>query len=87
MTKIKRKIPSKLIEDVPTRETTYNYRLKGLFKKMEQVKTLCGLEACALVLGPGDTKPSIWPSEDIAKDLINKFESFSSSVQSKNRTD
>ncbi|KAK2353583.1 agamous MADS-box protein AGL80 [Trifolium repens] len=54
---------------------------------MEQVKTLCGLEACALVLGPGDTKPSIWPSEDIAKDLINKFESFSSSVQSKNRID
>jgi hypothetical protein len=43
---------------------------------MEQVKTLCGLEACAFVFGPGDTKCSTWPSHDIAKDLINKFESY-----------
>jgi hypothetical protein len=88
MIKMKRKkISSKLILDVPTRKTTYNYRLKGLFAKMDQMKTLCNIEACALALGPGDRKPSIWPSENIAKDLIKKFESLSISVQSKNRTD
>jgi len=39
------------------------------------------------VFGPGDTKPSIWPSPTVAEDLITQFESMSLDVQSKNKTD
>jgi hypothetical protein len=43
---------------------------------MEQVKTLCGFEVCEYVFGIDDIKHSIWPSHDIAKDIINKFKSY-----------
>jgi len=54
---------------------------------MEQVKTLCGVEACAVVFGPGDSRPSVWPSHDVAKKLIQEFGSMPESVQSRNMTD
>ena len=88
MTRIRiKKITSKLIENKTRRKACYKKRLKGLFTKMEQVTILCGIEACAVVFGPGDTKPSIWPSHTVAEDLITKFESMSLDVQSKNKTD
>ena len=88
MTRIrKKKITAKLIENKTRRKACYKRRLKGLFTKMEHVTILCGIEACAVVFGPGDTKPSIWPSPAVAEDLITKFESMSLDVQSKNKTD
>jgi len=83
----KKKITSKLIENNTRRKVCYKKRLKGLFTKMEHVTILCGIEACAVVFGPGDTKPSIWPSPTVAEDLITRFESMSLNVQSKNKTD
>ncbi|XP_058742662.1 uncharacterized protein LOC131615195 [Vicia villosa] len=54
---------------------------------MEQVTTLCDLEACAVVFGPGDTTPLMWPSRAVAETLIHKFESMSEFTRSKNVTD
>jgi len=72
----KRKITSKFIENATQRKICHTNRVKGLFTKMEQVKTLCGIEACAVVFGPGDLRPLVWPSRDVAKKLIQKFESM-----------
>ncbi|KEH35534.1 putative transcription factor MADS-type1 family [Medicago truncatula] len=83
----KRKITSKLIENATQRKIRYMNRVEGLFTKMEQVKTLCGIEACAIVFGPGDSRPSVWPSPHVAKKLIHKFEYMPTSVRSRNMTD
>lgn len=83
----KRKITSKLIENFSQRKLCYKKRLKGLFTKMEQVTTLCDLEACAVVFGPGDTAPLMWPSQGVAETLIHKFESMPELTRFKNVTD
>ncbi|CAK8544164.1 unnamed protein product [Lathyrus sativus] len=83
----KRKITSKLIENFSKRKMCYKTRLKGLFTKMEQVTTLCDVQACAVVFGPGDTTPSMWPSRDAAEKLIHEFDSMPEYVRFKNVTD
>ncbi|CAI8614946.1 unnamed protein product [Vicia faba] len=83
----KRKITSKLIENFSQRKICYKTRLKGLFTKMNQVTTLCDLEACAIVFGPGDRTPVMWPSRDVAERLIHKLESMSECLRFKNVTD
>ncbi|CAL5194336.1 unnamed protein product [Lathyrus oleraceus] len=83
----KRKITSKLIENFSQRKMCYKTRLKGLFTKMEQVTTLCDLQACAVVFGPGDATPSMWPSCDAAEKLIHKFESMPEHARFNNVTD
>ena len=31
-------------------------------KKVSELSTLCGIEACAIVYSPYDAQPEVWPS-------------------------
>lgn len=64
----------KLIENFVARKARYRKIRENLLKKMEDITTLCDVNACAIIYGPGDNVPTVWPSHDIAKELLHKFE-------------
>lgn len=35
--------------------------------------TLCGIKLCVVMYGQGEAHPKVWPSDEEAKELINKF--------------
>ncbi|KHN05998.1 Agamous-like MADS-box protein AGL80 [Glycine soja] len=55
------------------RKTVCKKRKQSLLKKTEELSTLCGIEACAIVYGPNDHRPEIWPSESGVKNVLGKF--------------
>ncbi|KAG4923557.1 hypothetical protein JHK87_049097 [Glycine soja] len=55
------------------RKTVCKKRKQSLLKKTEELSTLCGVEACAIVYGPNDHRPEIWPSESGVKNVLGKF--------------
>lgn len=70
----KRKVTLKLMEDVVSRKACFKKRLSGLLKKMDELRKLCNIDACAIIFGPGDTGPTLWPSPLVARQLLDRFE-------------
>ncbi|XP_047149653.1 agamous-like MADS-box protein AGL90 [Vigna umbellata] len=70
----RKKVTLKLIENFVARKARYRKIRENLLKKVEDVTTLCDVNACAIIYGPGDDVPTVWPSHDIAKELLDKFE-------------
>ncbi|XP_061362485.1 agamous-like MADS-box protein AGL80 [Gastrolobium bilobum] len=69
----KRKITSELIQDYGTRRSVYRKRREGLLKKMKEITTLCGIDACIIIYGPGDDVPMMWPSAEVTKQLLIRY--------------
>ncbi|XP_076947959.1 agamous-like MADS-box protein AGL80 [Bidens hawaiensis] len=45
-----------------------------LIKKMTELKTLCGVDACLVLYEKEDAPPTVWPSNAEAERLIQKFD-------------
>lgn len=63
-----------------TRITTYKKRKACLYKKAEELSTLCGVETCLIVYGPTKatdgviSEPEIWPKDETkVRDVIRKY--------------
>ncbi|KAL2568150.1 hypothetical protein AAZX31_18G052600 [Glycine max] len=69
----RRKTKLTFIANDTERKTSYKKRKKSLLKKTEELSTLCGIEACAIVYGPDDPQPETWPSEAGVKNVLGKF--------------
>ncbi|CAJ1960585.1 unnamed protein product [Sphenostylis stenocarpa] len=69
----RRKVKIAFIENDSARKTTYKKRKKGMLKKVEELSTLCGIDACAIVYGPGDLEPEVWPSRCGVQRVVGKF--------------
>ncbi|CAL0301326.1 unnamed protein product [Lupinus luteus] len=65
------------------RNTTYKKRKNGLIKKMDEITTLCGIEACAIIYNSNEPEPEAWPSHLGAQRVLYKFSRVSQMVQSK----
>ncbi|KAK8650038.1 hypothetical protein V6N13_139689 [Hibiscus sabdariffa] len=66
-----------------TRKATYNKRKKGLVKKMSEVSTLCGVEACVVIYPPAsDSQPEVWPSTATIHYMLSNFNAMSILEQS-----
>ena len=61
------------IENDSSRKTTYKKRKKGVLKKIEELSTLCGIDACAIVYGPDDHEPEVWPSHCGVQRVVGRF--------------
>ncbi|XP_008807941.1 agamous-like MADS-box protein AGL80 [Phoenix dactylifera] len=59
-----------------TRRATLKKRRKGLLKKVQELSILCGVEACAIVYGPNDRVPEVWPTPPEAARVIARFKSM-----------
>ena len=65
------------IKDDATRKITYNKRKKGLMTKLDQITTLCGVEACAIINAPYTPGFEVWPNDDGVVRVVEKFMSMS----------
>lgn len=58
------------------RKASFKKRRLGLMKKVSELTTLCGVYAFAVVHGPDDDHPVIWPSRSAAQQLYRRFQSL-----------
>jgi len=68
-----RKVKLAFIANDCARRASYRRRKKSMLKKIEELSTLCGVEACAIVYSTFDQEPQIWPSESGVKSAVEKF--------------
>ncbi|XP_026398601.1 agamous-like MADS-box protein AGL86 [Papaver somniferum] len=59
----RKKVTLAYIASANARKATFNKRRKGLLKIVRELSTLCGVSACAIVNGPYDPQPEVWPDE------------------------
>lgn len=59
----------------------------GLIKKVDELSTLCGVQACAIVVDPNDPQPEVWPSRLEAQSVIERFRTMPEIEQSRKMLD
>ncbi|MCL7036286.1 hypothetical protein MKW94_004842 [Papaver nudicaule] len=79
----RKKVKLAYITNDTARRATFKKRRKGLIKKVSELSTLCGVNACAIVYGPYDRQPEVWPEPPEAHRVLMRFKSLSEMDQSK----
>ncbi|XP_050379696.1 agamous-like MADS-box protein AGL80 [Argentina anserina] len=79
----RKKVKVAYITNNSARKATFKKRKRGMMKKMDELSTLCGIDACAIVYNPFDSRPEVWPSKSGVEKVLNKFKNMS--VIEKNR--
>nr|XP_027190082.1 agamous-like MADS-box protein AGL80 [Cicer arietinum] len=69
------------------RRETFKKRKNGLIKKVSEISTLCGIEACAIIYDKNNTQVEVWPSESEIKSVLSRFMSFPEMERSKKMLD
>ncbi|KAG6535235.1 agamous-like MADS-box protein AGL80 [Zingiber officinale] len=75
----RKKVKLAWIPNDATRRATFKKRKKGLMKKVSELATLCGVEACLVVYGPhdaADAEPEVWPSPEEAARVATRLRSM-----------
>lgn len=62
------------ISNDAARKVTFRKRKKGLAKKVSELTTLCGIQACAVIFSPYDARPEVWPNSSGAQEVITRFQ-------------
>ncbi|WJX72546.1 hypothetical protein P8452_56414 [Trifolium repens] len=79
----RRKVKLAYIINDSKRRITFNKRKKGLIKKVDEITTLCGIEACAIIFGENNAQPEIWPSPVGVHTVLSRFRGLPETEQSK----
>ncbi|KAB5529092.1 hypothetical protein DKX38_019173 [Salix brachista] len=69
----RKKVKLAYIYNDSARRATYKKRKKGLMKKVSELSTLCGVDACAIVYSPYDSQPEVWPSPPGVQRVLDRF--------------
>ncbi|CAN0928447.1 Agamous-like MADS-box protein AGL86 [Linum grandiflorum] len=84
------KVQHKLIANETARKTTFKKRKFGLWNKLREISTLCGVIACGIIFhdfkGKGKENQSnleAWPSVPETADLLKKMKSLPEKKQNK----
>ena len=83
----RQKIKHELISNESVRKATLKKRKAGLLKKLNELTTLCGVAACAIIFSPYDTQPDVWPSQIEAFHVLEKVKNLPAKTQGKNMMD
>lgn len=75
------------ISNDSTRRTTFKKRESGLIKKIEEITTLCAVEACAIIFSPYNPEPKVWPSPLEAQRVISRFRNMAPPEQNRKMVD
>ncbi|KAF8392750.1 hypothetical protein HHK36_023099 [Tetracentron sinense] len=79
----RKKVKLAYIANDSARRATFKKRRKGLMKKVSELSTLCGVDACAIIYSPYDTEAEVWPSPSEAQRVLARFKSLPEMEQSK----
>ncbi|KAL5077057.1 hypothetical protein RYX36_016041 [Vicia faba] len=69
------------------RRETFRKRKSGIMKKVNEISTLCGIEACAIIYDKNNPQPEIWPSDAGVRNVLYKFRSLPELERSKKMVD
>jgi hypothetical protein len=81
----RKKVKLAFIVNDATRKASYKKRKMNLLKKVDEISTLCGIEACAIIYGPLEPQPDIWPSPLGVQNVLAKFRSLTEFEQNRNK--
>ncbi|XP_058750384.1 agamous-like MADS-box protein AGL80 [Vicia villosa] len=56
-----------------TRRATFRKRKSGILKKINELSTLCGIDACAIIYGENYPQPEVWPSRLGVRSVLYRF--------------
>ncbi|KAE8652877.1 hypothetical protein Csa_013025 [Cucumis sativus] len=79
----RKKVKLAYITNDASRKATFKKRKKGLLKKLAELTTLCGIEACAIIFNPSNSQPDLWPSTLGLQKVLSKFKSLPEMEQCK----
>ncbi|XP_051132743.1 agamous-like MADS-box protein AGL80 [Andrographis paniculata] len=79
----RKKVKLAYIINDSARKATYKKRKKGLIKKVSELSTLCGIDACAIIYSPYDSQPEVWPDARGAHRVLTQFKRMPEMEQSK----
>ncbi|KAL6531387.1 hypothetical protein OROMI_027750 [Orobanche minor] len=79
----RKKVKLAFITNDSARKATFKKRKKGLMKKVSELSTLCGIEACAIVYSPYESHPDVWPDGRGAQRVLAQFKRMPEMEQSK----
>ncbi|KAL0422145.1 UNVERIFIED_CONTAM: Agamous-like MADS-box protein [Sesamum latifolium] len=79
----RKKVKLAFITNDSARKATFKKRKKGLMKKVSELSTLCGIDACAIVYSPYDSHPEVWPDARGAHRVLAQFKRMPEMEQSK----
>ncbi|CAM8965867.1 unnamed protein product [Rhodiola kirilowii] len=80
----RQKVKLAFITNDSARKATYKKRKRGLIKKVNELSTLCGVDACAIVYSPYESQPEVWPPSAIAvQRVLGQFRRMPEMEQSK----
>ncbi|CAF2141462.1 agamous-like MADS-box protein AGL80 [Brassica rapa] len=83
----RKKVKLAFIANDSSRKATYKKRKKGLMKKVNELSTLCGINACAIIYSPYDSNPEVWPSNSGVQRIISEFRTLPEMDQNKKMVD
>ncbi|CAI9101390.1 OLC1v1038701C1 [Oldenlandia corymbosa var. corymbosa] len=79
----RKKVKLAYIVNDSARKATFKKRKKGLMKKVSELSTLCGIDACAIIYSPYDAQPEVWPNPAGVQRVIAQFKRMPEMEQSK----
>ncbi|KAL4342910.1 hypothetical protein AHAS_Ahas11G0025600 [Arachis hypogaea] len=79
----RKKVEFKYIANDSKRKATQKKRKSGLTKKVDEISTLCGVDACAIIYTPDEPRPEVWPSPLEVNRVISRFKEMPELDQSK----
>ncbi|KAM3324570.1 agamous-like MADS-box protein AGL80 [Capsicum chacoense] len=79
----RKKVKLAYITNDSSRKATFKKRKKGLMKKVSELSTLCGIDACAIIYSPYDNAPEVWPNVMGARHVLSEFKRMPEMEQSK----
>ncbi|KAL8549301.1 hypothetical protein ACS0TY_008235 [Phlomoides rotata] len=79
----RKKVTLAYITNDSERRASFRKRKKGLIKKVSELSTLCGVDACAIIYSQFDPVPEVWPSVQGAQAVLARFRRMSAMDQTR----
>ncbi|XP_074364122.1 agamous-like MADS-box protein AGL80 [Apium graveolens] len=79
----RKKVKLAFISNDASRKATFKKRKKGLMKKVGELSTLCGIDACAIIYSQYEPQPEVWPNTVGVQRVLAQFKRMPEMEQSK----
>lgn len=79
----RKKVTLAYITNDSERRASFKKRKRGLIKKVSELSTLCGVDACAIIYSQFDAEPEVWPSVLGAQAVLARFRKMSTMDQTR----
>ncbi|XP_062232399.1 agamous-like MADS-box protein AGL80 [Phragmites australis] len=87
MSRVRGKVKIQWIVDKSKREAAFRKRRATLLEKAQELSILCDVPVAAVVYGPGELDPTVWPSVPEATAILQRHANVPDSLKEKSTLD